>query len=344
MSGIAHPFAGIGKVIDSVAVLSDRKPALSSEPRETIIGCDFGASARAGEQAKKIILIEATRRNDGTYVVGPSGRNTRLVRKLGGSSWRERRRGWTVVELAQSLGLDSDVSVAAFDFPFSIPAELLNDDSLADRIGCSAFRTRNRWAKFVASQLPLEFDSDRANGKLPGLEKFDVWKSQEFWIKRATDFAARSQPSLKHLYQSTFAMTLVGCSLLSAIDKNDCQTVLEPREFATGSRFAIEAYPGAAARSVGFTGPYKRGPREVLEAALAWLDECGIRIEFDRRVRRFCETYCSAPNDFDGVDAFLCLVTAIAFREGWVTFLSGAASKVKLRQEGCIVVPRQTEA
>ena len=49
----------------------------------TVLGCDFGASLRAGDQAKKNILIEAVRLGPRDYVVTPSGRNARLVRRPG---------------------------------------------------------------------------------------------------------------------------------------------------------------------------------------------------------------------------------------------------------------------
>ena len=95
---------------------------------EVIIGCDFGVPASAGQQSKKIILIEAVRVAERSYSIMPSGRNERLrlsFTSTTSSEWQTRRPGWTVPSLSKSLALDPKVSVAAFDFPFSIPISLL---------------------------------------------------------------------------------------------------------------------------------------------------------------------------------------------------------------------------
>ena len=304
-----------------------------------LIGCDFGGSARAGEQAKKIILIEASRLEDGCYRINPTGRNERLVREASGSTWRERRRGWTADELVASLLADSNVNVVAFDFPFSIPLQLLKSEPFAAAVDQPTFQTRNQWTRFISQSLRLEFSTDKASGKLNGLSSFAPWRSRENWIKRRTDVAARSQPSLKDLYQSTFNMTLVGNAVLSALRPGGLTPLLNPSRRKTSQRYALEAYPGAAARSMGFRGAYKQQPGEVIEHACDWLAEQGVQLRIDDSVRLFCETYESGPNDHDGADAFLCLVTAIAFHEGLVSFLTDGAPQATLNQEGCIVVP-----
>ena len=87
-----------------------------------IIGVDFGVPRRAGDQAKKIILIEAVKRSGRRYAIEPTERNERLVRLVAGNGWRGRRRGWTMDELRDSLCGDIDVAAAAFDLPFSLPS------------------------------------------------------------------------------------------------------------------------------------------------------------------------------------------------------------------------------
>ncbi|MFK7820054.1 MAG: hypothetical protein AB8G99_15140, partial [Planctomycetaceae bacterium] len=222
-----------------------------------VIGCDFGGSARAGEQAKKIILIEATWSGDGVYRVSGEGRNGRLVRELNSTHWRERRRGWTADELVVSLHAGNAVRVAAFDFPFSIPLELLQSEAFAAAVNQPIFGTRSRWSKFVSQTLPLRFNSTNASGQLEGLQTFHPWRARENWIKRQTDIAARSQPSLKDLYQSTFNMTLVGNAVLSELQSSGLKPLLNPFRRTNEQRYSIEAYPGAAARSIGFSGAYK---------------------------------------------------------------------------------------
>ncbi len=47
---------------------------------DLVAGCDFGVPMKSGDQAKKIILIEAIRVGDRRYTIEQTGRNERLVR------------------------------------------------------------------------------------------------------------------------------------------------------------------------------------------------------------------------------------------------------------------------
>jgi len=131
---------------------------LASRPR--VLGGDFGAPKKAGDQAKKIIVIEAIRLGKRRYAIESTGRNERLVRAVSKQGpWKQSRRGWTLPDILQSLSNDRSVLAAGFDFPFSIPVTLLNDAGFAQRLGQPPFLARNRWVDFVASRLRLEFDS-----------------------------------------------------------------------------------------------------------------------------------------------------------------------------------------
>ena len=304
-----------------------------------VIGCDFGGSKRAGEQARKIILIEATLLATGKFVVSTDGRNERLVRSLEGPTWSDRRRGWTVTELAESLTADASVQVAAFDFPFSLPCELLESAEFAESVGRARFRSRRKWVDFIAETLPLEFSSERANAELQGIALFDAWRSRKNWRKRCTDVAARSQPPLKDRYQNLFAMTLVGCTMLRQLEPAGLRTLLDPAYRDTSLRYAFESYPAAVARELSVDGSYKQNPNDCVTRGLQWLERSGINIMIDERVREFCTTYESSADDHDGADAFLCLISAIAFAEGRFEALTGDATSRKLRQEGAIIVP-----
>ncbi len=101
----------------------------------TLVGCDFGVPATAGNQAKKIILIEATKVAEHHYAVTADGRNARLAGSRARGEWWQRRPGWTLPSLAVSLCLDPSVTVAALDLPFSIPISLLQDTDFAGRLG-----------------------------------------------------------------------------------------------------------------------------------------------------------------------------------------------------------------
>ncbi len=62
----------------------------------TLVGCDFGVPATAGDQAKKMILIEATKIGEHHYAVTADGRNARLAGSKNRGKWWQRRPGWTL--------------------------------------------------------------------------------------------------------------------------------------------------------------------------------------------------------------------------------------------------------
>jgi hypothetical protein len=304
-----------------------------------VIGCDFGVPKKAGDQAKKIILIEAVHAGPRHYAIEPTGRNSRLVLPFVDSApWKNRRRGWTLPDLAASLGSDSSVTLGAFDFPFSVPTALLTCDDFAGRMGMTPFGTRAAWAQFVASRLRLGFDTESPNAALKDLASFDRWRDKELWKRRATDVATNGSAPLKHKFQNVFAMTIAGTAFLNQLQTHGYRTVLDSANPVPGA-CVIETYPRAVANRVGFAGSYKTAPGECMRTAERYLKERGIQLDFDKRVRDFCATYRTSGNDPDGADAFLCLVAAIACAEGMAEMCSGDASSGVLREEGVIVVP-----
>jgi hypothetical protein len=234
---------------DSLAVML--AACLATRPR--VIGCDFGVPKKAGDQAKKIILVEAVRLRERHYAIEPTGRNARLVHEFAsGAPWKERRRGWTLPDLTDSLCADPSVNVAAFDFPFSVPVALLNDDGFARLMGQAPFRTRLAWAQFVSASLRLSFGDQSAHAELRDLARFDPWRGKQFWLRRATDTATNGSPPLKHKFQNVFAMTLAGTALLSRLGLHG-YTVLFDSAQAAPCACVIETYPRAVANRVGFS-------------------------------------------------------------------------------------------
>lgn len=309
--------------------------------RPRLIGCDFGVPKRAGDQAKKIILIEAIQVGARHYAIDPDGRNERLVRNhTQQDSWKGRRRGWTLPDLSDSLATDSAIKAAAFDFPFSIPLSLLADKEFARRVNQRPFGTRQRWASFVSKNLRLHFDGDKASSTLADLANFDAWHDKQFWKRRASDVVTNASPSLKHKFQNVFAMTLGGVALLNRLDVSGCNIILDIVD-PSQQRCVFETYPREVASRVGFTGSYKQCPGDCLEKAEEYLEQKGITLDFDEQARQFCREYRTSGNDPDGADAFLCLVAAIAFSEGLAELCDGGASLDILKQEGGIVVPRR---
>ncbi len=314
--------------------------------RELVVGSDFGAPATAGDQSKKIILIEAVREGDRSYTILPIGRNERLVKQhMSNDDWKQKRRGWTIPNLAESLGPDLEVTVAAFDFPFSIPTSLLRDAAFAARMKQAPFGSRSIWAAFIASELKLRFNGDAAGAKLEDLTKFMPWRDKLFWIKRTTDEETGGSSPLKHKFQNLFSMTLAGTAMLERLRLSGMTGALSSANFDPGSRIAIETYPGQVARSVGFDGSYKKNPEASMTKAETYLKQNGIKLSFDKGVRSFCVEYRTAgkgkgDTDPDGADAFLCLVAAICFREGIASLCCGSANTTVLDQEGCIIVPK----
>jgi hypothetical protein len=308
---------------------------------EILVGCDFGAPLPAGAQSKKTIAIEALRSGERAYQITATGRNERLVRTFDGSRhWSHNRRGWTIADLALSIATDLNVVVLALDFPFSIPTGLLCDETFAARVAANVFGTRQNWISFVASRIDLSFESDSAAAKLRVDSALRGWRDKAFWTKRTTDIATNGQPPLKDKFQNLFNMTIIGSRFLGLLSSRGMQITLRPDE-ATGvaHRSVIETYPGAIAAAIGFKGNYKKDPELCLHAAEDYLHARGIKLEFDQGVRRFCLDYRTPKDDPDGADAFLCLLTAICFREGFVQWCHGDASRQQLGEEGCIVAP-----
>src|SRR5438445_10627146 len=91
---------------------------LASDQQELLIGVDFAGPATAARQRRKIVAVEANRVEPRRYRVGRDGANARL--------FGPGPPGWTAEELAKDL-LARRRRVVAFDFPFSIPYQLLAD-------------------------------------------------------------------------------------------------------------------------------------------------------------------------------------------------------------------------
>lgn len=312
-----------------------------SEEIELLIGSDFGAPMKAGEQAKKTIAIEAFRTAVRRYEILATGRNERLVRQHDDvQSWSYNRRGWTIPGLAKSIRNDPTIAVAAFDFPFSVPLHLLQDEAFAGKVNEPVFGTRLNWVQFVGQHVGLAFGSDNAGAKLPIDDRLFRWKDKDFWKKRATDIATSAHPPLKHKFQNLFNMTVIGSKFLECLQHGGMQILLRQEEDGRRlHRAVIETYPGAIARAVGFRRNYKQEPERCLAAAEEYLREQGITLVFNGEVRRFCLEYRTNENDPEGADAFLCLVTAICFREGLAEWHKGPAKAQQLDEEGCIVTP-----
>ncbi len=320
----------------------------SSEDLEIVIGCDFGASAKAGDQAKKVILIEAFRLKSKEYVIFATGRNSRLHRAIfPPGSWRNNRCGWTIPELAQSLANDHAVTVSSFDFPFSIPMSLLQCSIYAKRLLQNPFYIRNRWADFVSQNLNLNFATNIiAKDRVVDLSNFANWRDKYFWIKRQTDMATGGSPPMKYVPPNVFSMTLAGTALLEFLKKNGrvklrLSSVNPPNK---EERIAFETYPAAIAKAIGFKGSYKQNPQSCLKHAEQYLKNQKIKLQFHPKIRNFCVTYGLNPQDPkrqdpDGADAFLCLVASICFRENLVKLCSNGANRAILNQEGCIITP-----
>jgi hypothetical protein len=308
-----------------------------------LMGCDFGAPKKAGDQAKKIIAIEATEIGPKHYAVRKGGRNQRLADWHPGlRKWPYDRSGWTLAALRDSLYADASLRIGAFDFPFSLPSSLLSMPEFAQRMDYpAAFGNRKQWAEFVAARLPFTFTNDTASGEMTGFAQFKPWRDKTLWLRRACDIAARGSPPLKHVGQNLFSMTLAGAALLQAVEPAGYFIMLGDRP-AGERRVLFETYPSLIARRIGFIGSYKTESARCLNAALAFLERQDIRLDFAVEVRKFCETYRTGAtrDDPDGADAFLCLVAAICFREGLTEVVSGDATPAQLAEEGGIVAPR----
>ena len=305
--------------------------------RELLIGCDFGASAKAGDQAKKTVAVEAVRRGPGSYSVGVGGRNARLIDNTAHPvAWMRRRQGWTVPELTQSLRTDPAVRVASFDCPFGVPRALLTDPDFAAAVGAKAFGTRGNFVGFVVARLPLDFDCPGAGGVLRGLKEFEGWKRPQFWVARATDTALRAAPPLKNVPPNVFNMTLAGVVMLEQLRAAGYRHALGADDHA--SRCVVETYSAGVARVVGATRDST--PAKVVALVSGYLSRRGVALTVARPVARFITDYRTAGDDPDGLDAFLCLVTAIAYREGFAEAVTGGATPADVREEGVVFLPR----
>ncbi len=299
------------------------------------IGCDFGTPRKAGDQAKKIIAIEAVEIGPKHFAIRNLGRNRRLLELPNG------RPGWTVPALRDSLANDRSVQIGAFDFPFSIPLSLLQSGPFAQRIDVAKpFRHRSQWAAQVARRLRLEFTCEGPNGEMSDLANFDAWRDSSFWHRRACDIATKACPPLKHIGQNLFSMTLAGTALLESLQDSGYEILLDQSPSET-SRVLFETYPSLVARNTGFRGSYKKQPGRCIETALLYFKNQGVRLDFDPAIRKFCESYRTggSQRDPDGSDAFLCLVTAICYRVGIAEVVYGDASPSQREEEGGIVAP-----
>lgn len=306
---------------------------------ELVLGCDFGASLRAGDQAKKTVAIEALRRGVREYSVEDTGRNARLVSNAGHSvAWMRRRPGWTIPELTDSLRPDPALRIAAFDFPFGVPCELLTDPEFAAAVGAAPFVTRADFVRFVTGRLPLAFDGPGAGGAMTGLRNFDGWKSSRLWKSRATDAALRAAPPLKYVPPNVFNMTLAGVALVERLRGAGYRHAVTA-DGADDGQHLVETYAAGVARVVGATR--KSTPAEVVALGLEYLQRRGVTLTIAVPVQRFVLDYRSAGNDPDGLDAFLCLLTAIAFREGFAEAVTGGADPATVREEGVVILPRR---
>jgi len=306
--------------------------------REVVLGCDFGASLRAGDQAKKTVAVEAVRVAHRVYRVEAGGRNTRWADNSGHPlAWMRRRCGWTIPEVTDSLLQEAAVTVAAFDCPFGVPRELLTDAQFASALGAEPFGNRAAFVNFVASLLPLSFDRPGAGGVMQGLRKFDGWKQPRFWVPRATDAVLRGAPPLKNVPPNVFNMTLAGVVMLDQLQSAGYSHAVTPDTNAT-PRCVVETYSAGVGRVVGATR--KSTPAEVVALGLAYLARRGVTLSLAEPVRRPLTDYRTAGDDPDGLDAFLCLVTAIAFREGFAEAITGGATPDTVREEGVVILPR----
>jgi hypothetical protein len=267
--------------------------------RPWVLGVDFGGPVRARDQARKIIALAAEALGPGRYRIRSDGFNARLLTGA--------RPGFGAAELAEAL-VTAELAprVIGFDFPFSLPVRLLQDAEFAALAGAgAAFLDWSSFNAFVAARLPLTDPLD--------LSPFAAWRDVRFWIGRDTDRAVRGQPPLKHRFQVTFNMTLLGNALLARLRQSGRYAILPFDSPGERSRVA-EVYPGQLMRQLKIPG-YKSTPIPAVAAVLEKLASLGIALQLDAGVRAFCEGYDTgrAPHhDFDGADALAALALSIA--------------------------------
>lgn len=269
----------------------------------TCIGVDFSGARLARDQRKKIIALAAARDEGGAYRITPDEFNTRIVAT-------PRSPGWTAEELAAWLGSAATPRAVGFDFPFSLPRQLLDDPDFAASVGWTeAFGTWEAFNRFVAATLPLRPPLD--------LTPFLGWRDTAYWQKRATDRAANAQPPLKSVMPVLFNMTLLGNALLANLAATGRYRIV-PFGPPGAACDVIEIYPGVTMRALGFP-KYKRDPAGAIATLLNYCADCGIAIALDPTIRHCCETYTTGSaqsRDPDGSDALIALLTTILYHEG----------------------------
>jgi hypothetical protein len=306
--------------------------------REVVLGIDVGVPIRAGEQARKTIVVEAKRLRDRVYSIHSSGRNRRLIHgQPSQTDWRKTKRGWTIPELTTNLASDKNVSVAALDIPFSIPQKLLRDPTFAAQLGQEAFETRARFVEFVVSRLTLEFTGPSAAAEMSGLRDFDAWKEPRWWLHRHTDAFLRGAPPLKHVPPNVFNMTLAGVVMVDRLTRDAGYRHALSAE-SDGTPTLTETYYAGVARVAGITR--KTAITEYIPLIRTYLRANGVQIRLARNIQDFLEGYRTSGDDPDGMDAFLCLITAIALREGFAETIPGGADEETIREEGVVLLPR----
>jgi hypothetical protein len=303
---------------------------------ERVLGCDFGAPLRAGDQAKKNIVIEAVRSPKGEYAITPHGLNRVLVEDFNPlNQWYIARKGWTIPGLLETL-LKLTPSVAAFDFPFSIPVELLESVEFAAAVGAEPFRTRAKFVEFVQGRLSLDFDSDKASAEMSGLRNFDGWKQSKFWLHRATDGYLNGAPPLKNVPPNVFNMTLAGAVMVQKLVKAGFHHALQTETPQLPA--LVETYYSGVTKVIG--ADRYTAHTEIIELARQYLTRHGVRLTIHKTLRRFILDYRTSGDDPDGLDAFLCLITAIAYREGFAEAITAGASPERIHEEGVVILPK----
>lgn len=293
-----------------------------------IVGVDFGAPRAARDQRRKLVALAAIPQGRHAYRIDVAGFNARVV----GAG----PPGWSAAELAAAL-IARPARVVGFDFPFGVPAALLDDPGFA---GGPRFATWRAFHAHVARHLPLRDPLDFA--------PFAAWRDPaaraRLWSRRATDVAAAAQPPLKDRFQATFQMTLLGNALLARLRASGHYRV-RPFPGERGAGELVEVYPGATLRACGLAH-YKARPAAAVRAAIARCAAAGIALAIDRRVLARARTYSSgtaAAPDHDVADAVVALCTAILYAEGHaVAALPPATPRATVAREGAIWVPRVT--
>jgi hypothetical protein len=288
-----------------------------------VLGVDFAGPSKAADQRKKIIAVAAEVVDDGHYRVRTKDFNEPVAQHLSTG----KSPGWTAQDLVNAVA-NVPCEVMACDFPFSIPKQLLISPQFAAAVGLpKAFGTRDAFAAFVASKIPLAANFD--------LAPFEGWKTEANWKKRNTDQVAVARPPLQHHHQTLFNMTMVGATVLQSLRQ---KYRVEPWA-QDGEGSIIEVYPGGALRKLGLP-KYKDSPGWAVALARDFLERNGITLELDDAICTFALTYNTGRDDpdYDGADALVALIMAIGYRERLLArAFDGADADYEL--EGAIWLP-----